>query len=227
MSDDLVATFGAPAGRVRTSTTPTTSIVSLPMPLPRRPAPSPPADPAGGRTAGGGQGVRRPRRHARASPPLPLVILGEGPEQAGLRRRIAAAGLEGRVLLPGFVDDPYAVMGRATALVSVSHNEGFPNAIAASRPRPAGTGDRLPLGPAQLLGAPATAAGAVVKAPAGLIVPMGDVAAIARGMRMLDDDALRARLGRAARARDQDFTVDRIAGQDRALFEGAAKGGRP
>ena len=63
-----------------------------------------------------------------------LVILGrEGKHQANtaglLRSIISECGLEGSVLLPGFLEDPYPILAQADIYVSASYNEGFPNAL--------------------------------------------------------------------------------------------------
>jgi N-acetylgalactosamine-N,N'-diacetylbacillosaminyl-diphospho-undecaprenol 4-alpha-N-acetylgalactosaminyltransferase len=58
-----------------------------------------------------------------------LVILGEGGERDALLRTAAECGLEGRVVLPGFVSNPYPVMRKAELFVLSSNSEGFPNAL--------------------------------------------------------------------------------------------------
>jgi N-acetylgalactosamine-N,N'-diacetylbacillosaminyl-diphospho-undecaprenol 4-alpha-N-acetylgalactosaminyltransferase len=58
-----------------------------------------------------------------------LVILGEGCERAELEMLIARLGMEGRVLLAGYVHNPYPIIKRARLFVSSSNAEGFPNAL--------------------------------------------------------------------------------------------------
>lgn len=221
VSDDLIATFGAPSARVKT--------INNPYDLDRiaadaAEAPSIALPPeyllAVGRLVAAKGFAELIAAYTLASPPIPLVILGEGPERAALEARIAAAGLAGRVLMPGFLADPFAVMGRARALVSASHNEGFPNAIAEAMALglPVLATD-CPSGPADLLGAAAGTPGTVTEARAGLVVPMGDVAALARGIAMLDDEDQRMRLGAAARTRMEDFRVEWIAQQYWTVFD--------
>ncbi|WP_083672126.1 glycosyltransferase [Sphingomonas montana] len=152
---------------------------------------------------------------------LPLVILGDGPARPALEAQIAAAGLQTRILLPGFLDNPFAIVGRAAFLVSASRNEGFPNGMAeAMALGRAVLATDCPSGPGELLGGRAGSSGMVVDAPFGLIVGDGDRAGLAAGLRRLADDAaLRARLGTAARARMEDFRADRIAADYWALFD--------
>lgn len=47
-----------------------------------------------------------------------------------LRSVIGENGLTGRVLLPGWCSNPYALLSRCDAFVETSFNEGFPNALA-------------------------------------------------------------------------------------------------
>lgn len=159
--------------------------------------------------------------YARADPPLPLLILGEGPEQTVLQSAIDDRGLTGRVRLLGFFEDPFAIVSRAQFLVSASHNEGFPNAIAEAMvlARPVLVTD-CPSGPAELLGATASGPGEVVMTSAGLIVPDGDVAAMAEGIaRMTMDRALCERLGAGARRRMDRFAVDVVTTRYWELFD--------
>ncbi len=147
-----------------------------------------------------------------ADPALPLLVLGEGPLHAQLLAQIESAGLTGRVRLLGFLDDPFPVVARAAFLVSASHNEGFPNAIAEAMAlgRPIIASD-CPSGPAELLGAPSGRAGEVIEAPFGLIVPDGDVDALCAALRKMEQPAVRQLLGEAARRRIEAFRVEAIA----------------
>jgi glycosyltransferase involved in cell wall biosynthesis len=59
-----------------------------------------------------------------------LVILGQGPELDNLSNLITGLGLEKRVHLLGFKENPYPYLKNADYLVSTSNAEGFPNGIA-------------------------------------------------------------------------------------------------
>lgn len=67
-----------------------------------------------------------------------LVIVGEGPDEARLRGRIAALDLDNRVALPGYVADSRPWLDAANLFVLSSWFEGFPavlvEALAAGRP---------------------------------------------------------------------------------------------
>ena len=58
-----------------------------------------------------------------------LVLCGEGPGEAELRRIIQELGLSERVYIGGFQQHIWSVMKAATAIISVSHVEGQPNAL--------------------------------------------------------------------------------------------------
>jgi glycosyltransferase involved in cell wall biosynthesis len=58
-----------------------------------------------------------------------LVILGEGPDRAALESLVRTLGIDAEVILPGFVNNPFAWMRRARVFVSSSLNEGCPNAL--------------------------------------------------------------------------------------------------
>lgn len=55
-----------------------------------------------------------------------LVILGEGPLRLTLEQQIRDLRLEGRVLLPGYVANPYPLLKRADCFVLSSNHEGQP-----------------------------------------------------------------------------------------------------
>lgn len=57
------------------------------------------------------------------------IICGEGPERPRLEAMIRERGLEGRVLLPGVMEDMDGVYRKAALLVLTSHMEGLPMAL--------------------------------------------------------------------------------------------------
>lgn len=58
-----------------------------------------------------------------------LVIAGEGPEREALSSLVSECGAEKRILLPGFIANPYPLMRGADVFVLSSNVEGFPNAL--------------------------------------------------------------------------------------------------
>jgi glycosyltransferase involved in cell wall biosynthesis len=143
--------------------------------------------------------------------PVRLVIVGGGPLQPELQRRIDDQGLGDAAHLLGSVTDPKPILRIFDLVVQASRSEGLPNALleAAAAARPL----------------VATAAGGsgevVIDGETGLLVPVDDVAAITGAMRRLATDPdLRQRLGAAARRHiDTVFTMERFVGEYAALYE--------
>ena len=61
--------------------------------------------------------------------PCRLVILGEGRDKKALQTLIHQLGLEDKVALLGFVDNPYAYLAKATVFVLSSIYEGLPTVL--------------------------------------------------------------------------------------------------
>jgi glycosyltransferase involved in cell wall biosynthesis len=107
-----------------------------------------------------------------------LVILGEGRQREQLEELAMELGIGKDVSLPGFVSNPYAFMARAAMFVLSSRCEGSPVVLmeALATGCPAVSTD-CPSGPREIL----------QDGTFGSLVPVGDVAALARAMeRTLD-----------------------------------------
>jgi glycosyltransferase involved in cell wall biosynthesis len=133
-------------------------------------------------------------RVAREVPEAAFAIVGEGAEEAELRARARALGLDGRLTLHGF--RPNAELGAhyraATVLLLTSRHEGFGRVVLE----------------AAAAGTPAVAthtAGAVdvvAHGETGFVHPQGDLDGMAASIvRLIREPALRVRLGRAAAER--------------------------
>lgn len=122
-----------------------------------------------------------------------LLILGEGSERSELQKLVHALGLDGRVLLPGFVKAPEAYMRRARVFVLSSRNEGFPCVLVEAMD--AGTAivsTDCPFGPSEILD----------EGRFGTLVPPGDAGAFAAALQAeLDRADVGHRARRAERAR--------------------------
>jgi GalNAc-alpha-(1->4)-GalNAc-alpha-(1->3)-diNAcBac-PP-undecaprenol alpha-1,4-N-acetyl-D-galactosaminyltransferase len=130
-------------------------------------------------------------RVAQERPDWSLTILGEGPERAVLTARAVELRLVDRVALPGRVEDPLDHLATGHAFALSSRYEGFPNALleAMACGLPVVAFD-CPSGPAQT----------ITHEHDGLLVPPGNVAALAAALaRIMDDPRERLRLGRNAR----------------------------
>lgn len=160
---------------------------------------------------------------ARAGLPGSLVILGEGPERPALEALAARLGLAERLVMPGFVDNPFAVIARADLFALPSNAEGFPNglveAMACGLPV---VSTNCPSGPSEVLaGIPRAAVQRDAVYEAGALVPPGDAESFAAALGLLSDPALRARCGAAARERSLNFGVEQAAARYWAVIEAA------
>lgn len=145
-----------------------------------------------------------------------LIIVGEGPERSALAAQVAALGLADRVHLPGFCDDPQALMRRADLFVLSSRYEGLPNALleAMATGCPCISFD-CESGPAEL----------IEHGVNGWLVPPADVAALAVALdQLIVDASLRERLGAAASEVGEKFSIEVILAQWNELITLALEG---
>lgn len=158
-------------------------------------------------------------RAARSQPDWSLYIAGEGPQREELERQIADLGLQGRARLLGQVQDMGALYAQADASVLSSRYEGFPNALceAMAAGLPCISTD-CPSGPGEIL----------TPGEDGLLVPCGDEDALARALgSLMDDGALRARLGQAARLVSERFSPAAIMAQWELLLRSVLRSATP
>ena len=139
-----------------------------------------------------------------------LKIFGHGPLQGALQRQAERLGLADRVLLPGLAGDIEAELRASSVFALSSIHEGLPMALAE----------------AMACGVPCVAFDCapgvreiVTDEVDGLVVPPRDVDALAEGLdRLMGDDALRRRLGAAARESVRRFAPDEVLAQWEDLF---------
>lgn len=146
-------------------------------------------------------------RLAPAHPQALLALAGAGPEEGALRALARARGLEARVRLLGHQRDVPAVLAALDVFCMPSRWEGFglalAEALACGKPAVASAVDSLP----EVLG------------EAGLLVPPEQPAALADALgSLLTDPTRRAALTRAARARAERFSVERMVAAYDALY---------
>jgi glycosyltransferase involved in cell wall biosynthesis len=125
-----------------------------------------------------------------------LTIVGEGPERESLSALAGELALQHRLTLAGWTAEPDRVLAQAALFVSSSRYEGFPNALLEAM------GAGLPVVSTACTGS----AELVTDGVTGVLVPVGDVQALADGMRrVMRDAALRRKLSENALATAQRY----------------------
>ncbi len=126
-----------------------------------------------------------------------LLVIGEGPEKDRLLSIVRQRGLDDRVELLGFVDSPRPYLRKADAFVLASNEEGFGQVYteAMSEGLPIVTTDAEGGGSRFVLDG----------GRYGVLVPRGDVQALARAMHRMADPKVRAEYSALGRQRIADF----------------------
>lgn len=140
-----------------------------------------------------------------------LRIVGQGRLEGELRARAVALGIGGRVEFAGVRHDIPAVLAATDIFVLSSRWEGVP--ITAAEAMAAGRAVVLPdVGGCRDL---------VTNGADGLLTPRGDAGTLTRALLTLaDDDALRRRLGAAARERARfELGMERFVARHEVLYE--------
>lgn len=147
-------------------------------------------------------------------PGVGLLLVGGGPEGARLRGLAAAARLDGRVSFPGWVDDPARVYPALDLYVSTSRKEGLPYAVL----------EAMGAGLAVVATDVPGHRDVVRHGETGLLVPAGDVPALAAAIgALMDDPARRRRLGQAGRTRvRQEFDVGAMVEKTAMIYRASA-----
>src|SRR4030095_14301559 len=139
--------------------------------------------------------------------PFHLVFVGQGPFEPLIREKTSRAGRSDRVSFVGFADDPARWTGALDiALYPPLESDGMSRVLF----------EYLASGRAVIASRVGAAAEVVHDSETALLVPGGDAPELARALRrLLDDPALRQRLGQAA------------GGVARGRFTAGPRGARP
>lgn len=140
-----------------------------------------------------------------------LVILGEGPLHSALTSQVQSLGLESQVLMPGRVGNVGVWYERADLYVMSSRVEGFPNTLGEAMAHGcAAVSFDCDTGPRDLIRHDVD----------GLLVPPGDVLALARALGLLmRDDTLRHNMAtRASEVRER-YSMPRVLALWDKLFQ--------
>jgi L-malate glycosyltransferase len=134
-------------------------------------------------------------------PGATLTILGDGPGRPALEARIRAAGLAGRVRLPGHTADIRTFLAESDVYVQSSVREGLSNALLSA----------MAAGLTVVATDVGGTAEAILEGETGILVPPKDPAALARGIRRILDCPEEGRLlgGNARRKVTREFASER------------------
>jgi glycosyltransferase involved in cell wall biosynthesis len=132
-----------------------------------------------------------------------LVIVGSGSELRALAEYVRERHVEDRVTFAGPTSDVMYWLDRCSLFVLSSGFEGFPNSLAEAMARGcAVVSTDCQTGPSEM----------VAHGVSGLLVPVGDVAALSVAMRqVLDNQEFASRLGTAARRTAEKWSLESIA----------------
>jgi glycosyltransferase involved in cell wall biosynthesis len=148
-----------------------------------------------------------------------LVILGDGPLRSALAQQIQTTGLGSRVFMPGRAGNVGAWYERADLYVLSSRVEGFPNTLGEAMAHGcAAVSFDCDTGPRDLIRHDVD----------GLLVPPGDVAALAQSLgRLMNDDALRAQMAARALEVRERYSMQRVLSLWDELFTAVLQQKRP
>ena len=153
------------------------------------------------------------RAYARRPRPYDLVILGEGPLREDLTQLCRSLGVEARVHMLGFVQNPYPCIRAAKFFVSASNAEGFPNAMieAMILEKPVIATD-CQSGPNEILVGDDAQVGRdpLRSARFGMLVPVGDVDALSAALDTIEDTEIADDYAARAATRSKAFQVDQV-----------------
>jgi glycosyltransferase involved in cell wall biosynthesis len=149
---------------------------------------------------------------AKSNLPCRLVIAGDGPERDSLREVAATLGVADRVIMPGWLTNPYPALARAAAFALSSNVEGFPNALVEAMALGVPVvATNCPDGPAEILaGRGVEEISQLTVAEAGILSPVGDADSYARALQLAFEASRRKSLVVAGRARAADYSADAI-----------------
>jgi glycosyltransferase involved in cell wall biosynthesis len=156
-------------------------------------------------------------------PDWKLLILGEGSQRNELARSIDSLGLNGRVLVPGRVVHPRSALRRCGLFALSSESEGFPLVLLeAMSVGLAVVSFDCDFGPREI----------IANDSSGLLVPAGDIPALAKSLlRLVSDVHLRTRLaagGAASVSRFQPQAIlpqwEELIGRVAAVSDGSRRG---
>lgn len=166
---------------------------------------------------------------AKSNLPCRLVIAGDGPERAALETFASQLGIADRVVMPGWLPNPYPALARASLFALSSDVEGFPNALveALALGVPV-VATNCHDGPAEILaGSRVEEVTGITATDAGMLAPVGDPVSYARAMQLAFDESRRAAMVAGGRKRAGDYSAASIAARYWDLIERVLESAEP
>jgi glycosyltransferase involved in cell wall biosynthesis len=146
-----------------------------------------------------------------------LALAGSGPLMEETRRLARAFGVSDRVYFLGFRPDIPALVRASVAVVLPSEREGLPRSIMES----------LSLG-VPVIGSRIRGIVDLLEGGGGLLVPVGDVAALAEAMtRVINNPDESREMGRRGRQCMADFDLRKVIAMHEVLYDVALRGPKP
>ena len=136
-------------------------------------------------------------------PDWDLVIWGDGPVRDLLQKQVNSLGMTERISLPGRSNTPWEELATADAFAMTSAVEGFPNVLL----------EAMALGlPCIAFDCPSGPDDMTRHGQDALLVPLGDVAGLTKGLeQLMESPELRAKLGaRAADSVRERYSLSRV-----------------
>ena len=134
-------------------------------------------------------------------PDLSLVILGDGPERKNVGKKIESYGLSGRVILPGRIHNVAPILKQAECFVLSSLREGFGNVIIEAMSCGCPPVSFCCGGPSVI----------IRDGVDGILVPVGDAAALAGGIsELLNNPELSQKMGAIAEISVQERFSEKV-----------------
>ena len=136
----------------------------------------------------------------RAKQPCHLIFIGDGEERQNLEHLADELQIKNDVKFMGFMKNPYSLLSRCRLFVLSSLWEGFGNVIIESMACGVPVvAVKCPYGPSEI----------ITDCENGLLVPTGDISALANTMiKVLNDNTLQKHIGEAGKKRSKDFSVE-------------------
>lgn len=140
-----------------------------------------------------------------------LLIIGDGPLRPVLEERIAGYGLQDRVILTGFLENPFPLLAGAQIFVLPSNAEGFPNGLveAMSTAIPV-ISTNCKSGPSEILaGTAKMEITEMTLAEFGILVPCDDIGAMTESLEYLQHEGARESYAKRASTRTKSYSPEK------------------